>query len=367
MDKRKPRRTSWAIVLAVLLVCCGIAYGAAALFNNAFAGDKLGSMKAVNIANIQDLQTTAGGFVYYDGSTVSSISSSGKVEWSYLVGGGAGFKASDYGVAAWSGRTITLINAHSGATIFNGTMARDVLSAFIGDKYTAILIGEEDNSTIVLMENGGKQVNQIDLQDVTAVDYGFFSNESLLWVMVCDSNGTVPKCSIQTYRPGKEYLASITDNEQILYDVMFQSAQVCVVGDTYFKVYDYAGNEDAAKRELVYGWYLSSFDAGAADPLMVFVNDAQCKGESDIQDVRLMRSNLDRIVHMPFGCRSVLAVGSSVYGFSSNGHLMILDDAASGTPRSYQLGIAIDQVYGVTRDGVAVVRSGASIVLVNLV
>jgi len=70
---------------------------------------------------------------------------------------------------------------------------------------------------------------------------------------------------------------------------------------------------------------------------------------------------------MPFGCKSVLAVGSTVYGFSSNGHLMILDDAASGTPRSYQLGIAIDQVYGVTRDGVAVIRSGSSIVLVNLV
>ena len=30
------------------------------------------------------------------------------------------------------------------------------------------------------MENGGKQVNQIPLQDITAVDYGFFSNESLL-------------------------------------------------------------------------------------------------------------------------------------------------------------------------------------------
>ena len=64
MDKRKPRRTPWTVVLLVLLVCCGIAYGAAALFNNAFASNTLGSTKAVNIANIQDLQTTASGFVY---------------------------------------------------------------------------------------------------------------------------------------------------------------------------------------------------------------------------------------------------------------------------------------------------------------
>ena len=366
MDKRQTRRNPWTIVLIVLLLCCLVAYGGGKLFKAMFSGSKLGDTRAVNIANLQDLQVTSSGFVYYDGSTVSSLNSEGKVNWSYLVGTNAGFHASDYGVAAWSGKTITLIDGKSGATTFNGTMAETVLSATIGDKYTAILIGEESNSTIVLMENGGKQINSIELADVTAVDYGFFSNESLLWVMVCDSNGTVPKCTIQIYRPGKEIVGSITDNEQLLYAVMFQSNRVCVVGDTYFRVYDYAGAEDSAKRELVYGWYLNSFDEGSSDPLMVYVNDAQCKGESDIRDVRLMRSDLDRVIRMPFGCRSVVAVGSTVYGFSSDGHLMIAQ-AYSGAAQAYRLNITIDEVYGVTRDGVAVVRCGGTVYLVDLV
>lgn len=366
MEKRRSRRNPWPIVLIILVLCCAVAFGGARLLNNAFRGDRLGYSRAVNIANIQDLQATATGFVYYDGSTVSAINSQGGVDWSYLLGAGAGFKASDYGVAAWVGKTITLIDAKTGATSFNGTLADDVLSAYIGDKYTAILIGEESNSTIVLMENGGKQVNQIDFEDVTAVDYGFFSNESLLWVMVCDSNGTAPKCTIQTYRPGKEIVGSISDNEQLAYAVMFQSAQVCVVGDTYMKVYDYSGTENTAKRQLVYGWYLSSADSRSSDPLMVFVNDAQCKGESDIQDVRLLRSDIDRVVHMPFGCKSVVAVGSTVYGFASDGHLMILP-AHEGVAKAYQLNLSIDEVYGVTRDGVAVIRSGGTIYLVNLV
>lgn len=366
MNKRSTRRNSWAIVLLVLLVCCAVAFGIAKIGAGARAGDTLGHCKAVNIANILDLQTTDSGFVYYDGSTVSAISSAGDVEWSYLVGSNAGFRASDYGVAAWVGQTITLIDGDSGSTIFNGTMADNVLSAFVGDKYTAILIGEENDSTIVLMENGGKQVNQIALDDVTAVDYGFFSNESLLWVMVCDSNGTVPKCTIQTYRPGKEIVGSISDNEQLSYAVMFQSSRVCVVGDTYLKVYDYSGAEDSSKRQLVYGWYLSSADKRAADPLMVFVNDAQCKGESDIRDVRLLRSDIDRVVRMPFGCKSVQAVGNTIYGFSSDGHLMI-QPASEGVARAYKLSITIDEVYGVTRDGVAIVRSGGVVYLVNLV
>jgi len=366
MDKRKSRRNPWTIVLIILVVCGLLAYGGGALLKSIFSGSALGETRAVNIANLQDLQVTANGFVYYDGSTVSSLNSSGKVNWSYLVGTNAGFRASDHGVAAWSGKTITLIDGNSGATSFNGTMSEDVLSAFIGDKYTAILIGEESSSTIVLMENGGKQINSIEMTDISVVDYGFFSHESLLWVMLCDSNGTVPKCSIQIYRPGKEIVGSISDNEQLIYAVMFQSNRVCVTGDTYFKVFDYAGTENSAKRELVYGWYLNSFDEGSSDPLMVYVNDAQCKGESDIRDVRLMRSDLDRIIRMPFGCRSVVAVGSTVYGFSSDGHLMIAP-AYTGAPQAYRLNISIDQVYGVTRDGVAVVRSGSTVYLVNLV
>ena len=364
MDKRRTSRRPWALVLLILLICCGIAYGVASIGRGVSAGNALGHSEALSIANIQDLQTTASGFVYYDGSTVSAINSDGKVKWSYIVGANAGFEATDYGVAAWVGNTVTLIDGKSGSTTYNGTMADNVIGAHIGDRYTAILIGEEGNSTIVLMENGGKQINQIVLDDVLVVDYGFFSDGTLLWVMVCNTNGTVPTCTIQTYRPGKEIVGSIGDTEQLSYAVMFQSSKVCVVGDVYYKVYDYAGVEDRSMRKLVYGWYLTDADS-SNDPLMVFVNDAQCQGESDIQDVRIMRSNLDRVVRFPFGCRRVLAVGNTIYGFSSDGHLMLMrTDEAS--PRAYQLGMNIDEVYGVTRDGVAVLRSGGAICLVDL-
>ena len=364
MDKRRSARRPWTIVLLIVLICCALAYGVASIGRGISASNALGHSEALSIANIQDLQTTADGFVYYDGSVVSAIDSGGKVRWSYSLGANAGFEATDYGVAAWVGNTVTLIDGKSGSTTYNGTMADNVIGAHIGSKYTAILIGEEGNSTIVLMDHGGKQINQIVLEDVLVIKYGFFSDGSLLWVMLCDTSGTVPTCNIQTYRPGKEIVGSIRDTEQLAYAVMFQSSKVCVVGDVYYKVYDYAGIEDPSKRKLVYGWYLTDADS-SNDPLMVFVNDAQCQGESDIQDVRIMRTNLDRVVRFPFGCRRVLASGNTVYGFSADGHLMIMrtDERA---PRAYQLNMTIDEVYGVTRDGVAVLRSGGAIHLVTL-
>jgi len=217
----------------------------------------------------------------------------------------------------------------------------------------------------VLMENGGRQINKITLTGQTAVDYGFFSNGSLLWVMVCDTNGTVPVCTIQTYRPGKEIVGSIGDTQQLVYAVMFQSNQVCVAGDTYLKVYDYTGTEDATKRKLIYGWYLADSDDHSSDPLMAFVTDSQYSG-SDIRDVRMVRSNLDQVIRLPFGCMELVCVGDTIYGFASDGHMMILKAGAQKAD-AYRLNLAIDRVYGVTRDGVAILGSGSGTYLVNLV
>jgi len=365
MERSRYGKVPWTIVLLILAFSCALAYGVAMLFGNVFNQDDFGRYKRVDIANIQKLQTTASGFVYYDGSTVSSISSSGDVEWSYLVGMEAGFDATDYGVAAWTDKTITLIDSKSGSTTYNGTMENTVLSARIGEQYTAVLVGPESESTIVLLENSGRQINRIELTGVTAVDYGFFANGSLLWVMVCDSNGTVPTCDILTYKPGKEIVGSISDTEQLMYAVMFQQTQVCVAGDTYLKVYDYSGVEDKAKRTLVYGWYLADADTGSNDPLMAFVTDAQYSGGSDIQDVRLIRSNLDRTVRLPYGCRDLIAVGNTLYGFATDGHLVIMNTDEKAA-RAYSISLQIDEVYGVTRDNVAVVRSGNSVCLINL-
>ena len=355
----------WAVVLLLLAIICAISFGLGKVGQNMFGGSTLGHCKIVSIANLQDLQTTQDGFVYYDGNALACISSGGVTRWSYMVGVDAGFRATDYGVATWTGNRITLIDSQTGETTYNGAMDETVQGAYIGARYTAILTGEAGESgTMTLMENGGRQVNRILLDDVLVVDYGFYSNGTLLWVMVCDTNGTVPVCYIQTYKPSREIVGSISDTQQLAYAVSFQSSQVCVVGDTYIKLYDYAGVEDTSARRLAYGWYLAAWDHSKNDPLMAFVKDAQYS-DSDIHDVRLVRSDIDKVVRMPFACCDLAVSGDTVYGFASDGHMMILP-ASQNKAESYRLNITIDQVYGVTRDHVAVLGSGDSIYLVNL-
>jgi len=78
---------------------------------------------------------------------------------------------------------------------------------------------------------------------------------------------------------------------------------------------------------------------------MALVNDSQYSGQSAIQDVRLLRSNLDRVVRLPFGCMDVVARGNTIYGFAADGHLVMISTDES-SPRAYQLNMGIDKVYG---------------------
>lgn len=365
MGQNRKGRLPWTIVLIVLVLCCGIAFGAAKLLVNATAPSGYAEYRALQLENVQELQVVSDGFVYYDGSSLARIGADGATKWNYMIGGGAGFTASDAGVAAWIGRSLTLIDGETGVTGYSNKMDADVLSARVGSQYAAVLLGPEHDSTIVLMETGGRRVDSITLTDQTVIDYGFFYNDSLFWVMILDTNGTVPSCTINTYRPGRRLVGSITDSEQIFYHTMFQSAQISCAGDTFIKVYNYNGAEEPDKRRLVYGWTLADADDANDNPLMAFVPNAQYEADQLIHDVRLIRGSSDRTVRMPFGCETVVAWGNRVYGFSNDGYIMVAHLDRQKVD-AHRVNLPFEKVYGVIQGGTALLGSGNTVYFVPL-
>ena len=353
MERNRTGRLPWAIALLIVVFASVIALVAGRLISRATHRSSY-DYHALQLASNQGLEVVNDGFVYYDGSYIGAVTTQGRIKWSYLIGRNAGFDANQNGVAAWTGESLTLIDGQTGTPSFSGAMEREVLSACIGDRYTAVLLGPEHNSTIVLMEPGGRRVNSITLTNQTVIEYGFFSNGSLLWVMSLDTSGTVPSCTVNTYRPGKEMVGSIHDNEQMVYGVVFQS------------VYDYTGKEDRSRRRQVYGWYMAALDEGMLDdPLMAFVPNAQYDSDGKMQDVRMIRSNLDQQVRMPYGCQSLIARNDRVYGFSTDGYVSI---ATLGKEKveAYALPMLFDKVYGVTANNIAVLGNGNIIYVLNL-
>lgn len=366
MESNRKGRLPWAIVLFIVALSVLIAWGAASLIRGAKESGALGSVRTVALNTVQSVQTVSDGVIVYDGGTISKLGSNGSPRWSYMLGGSVSLNASEAGVAAWSGQSLTLINGSTGAADFSGKMDANILSARMGAQYTAVVLEPEHNSTIVLMENGGRRVDSITLSGQTVVDYGFFyTNDSLFWVMALDTSGTAPSCTLSTYRPGRRIVGQITDSEQVIYHTTFQTAQICTVGNVFLRSYDYSCREDAARRKLVYGWVLASVDDSSENPMMAFTPTGQYDGSSEMKDVRMIRGTSDQTVRMPFNCDSLVAKNDRVYGFSSSGYVMI---AQLGVQKvnAYRINASFDTVYGVINGNVAVVGSGNTLYFVSL-
>lgn len=366
MERNRTARLPWAIVLLIVVLACSIAYVGALIYTRMIDTDSFTSYRILQLDSVQKAEAVSDGFVYYDGTAIVKIGSDTLSDWSYMIGVGADYTATDSGVAAWNGRTLTLIDGKTGVTGYSNNMDEQVLSARMGGVYTAVLLGPEHNSTIVLMEPGGRKVDSITLADQTVIDYGFFYNDTLFWVMTLDTNGTVPCCTISIYRPGRRIVGQITDSEQALYHAMFRSSQIYCAGDTHLKVYDYNGTEIKEQRKLVYGWILADADEIADNPLMAFVPTGQYDGSSDMKDVRMVLGDREQIVRMPFDCTSLVAKGDSVYGFSSDGYIMV---ARMGSQKvdAYQISLQFDTVYGVADGGIAILGQGSRFYFVSLV
>ena len=125
---------------------------------------------------------------------------------------------------------------------------------------------DETSAQLLIYELTGRQIDQVDLAGQIVMDFGFFSNGALLWVMTMDTSGSVPMSIITTYQPGRQTLGSVREIEEVVYRTLFQASQLRAVGTTYIKTYDYAGSEITSERKLVYGWYMEAVEENVSNP-----------------------------------------------------------------------------------------------------
>lgn len=364
MDYKRQHSLKWSAVLMITVAITLAAYLVARMISG--AGDEpLSKVVRMNTPANRELQVS-GEYIYYmESGSLHCVDSGGKYVWNTANDIDSRFHVSKHGVAVWSGRNISLYNAVTGGTIASEVMDDDILSASVGDAYAAIVMGDEHDSTIALMDRSGNVVDTLTgLTGITVMDYGFFEGRDLFWLMTMDTGGSVPTCKISTYKPGKRETGTIEDMEQVIYQVMFRSSQIVSVGTNYLCMYDYHGNEIEESRVTVYGYYMYAVDKSGDNPLMLFVPNEQVDGEIRINDVRMIRGNSEKIVHLPVECKQLEASGDTLYGFSSE--YLVVCPFGSVTSSLYKLPVLVDSVIGITSDRTAVVSSGGYVYLIKL-
>lgn len=360
---RSKRGVAWLGALVVVLALC---VGAFLLARSIARGHsaQLRTVIQTPALDNQRVRVLNEGIAYYDGSTLHALNGKGKQIWSYAAGADAGFSVDSGGVATWKGGVLSILSSDKGLTLFSGSMEDTILNARAGKVFSAVQIGEEHNSSIVILESSGRQVEKIGLANQTVLDFGFFNNDALFWLMSLNTEGTVPVCTISTYRPGKLLAGTIEDNQQVLYEVLFQSSQIRAVGTTHIKDFDYTGKEIEANRILVYGWYLMSLDDQAANPMMAFVPVDQSDGAGGISDVRMIRGQLEQSVRLPYPAKRVVASGDAIYAFT--GQYVMVCHMGDTVPTTYALPVYVDEILDLTKGRNCVTTSGGRVCMIPL-
>lgn len=353
----------WILAVVIVAVACVAAYFIARAIVQSNSTQLRGQVQTTALAG-QTVEIMGNGIVYYDGISVHALDSSGRRLWSFAAGANADLSVGDGGVAVWSGDTLSLLSRDNGAPFFSNDVGREIIDAHCSTYYTAIQVGDEHDSDVIIIDSSGRQVDVISFPSLTLLRFGFFNNGSLFWAMALNTQGTTPICTISTYRPGRMLAGTISDTSQVLYEVVFRQSSIRAVGTIYIKSFSSTATEITSERTLVYGWYLMSIDETSADPLMLFVPNEQSDGSTLISDVRMIRGLDETAIRLGYPAIRVSALGDTMYAFA-NQYLSVARTGSEDV-RVYTLPIYVDNVLGVTNDKVAVVLSGGYVYLMPL-
>ena len=364
MDYKRQFKLQWPTAIALAVALTLAAYLMAKLIGSG-GNSPLSSVTRLSVPANREVQVS-GEYIYYmESGSLHCVDSSGKYVWNKALELNSSFYASDHGIASWSGKTLSIIDKNTGGLLGSRLLDAEIISASVGDTYVAAVLGPEHDSAVKLMDLNGSDVDLLTgFTGLTIMDYDFFEGRDLFWLMTMDTGGSMPTCKISTYKPGKRETGVIEDMEQVLYQVMFRSSQIAVIGTNYLCMYDYHGKEIESDRITVYGYYMHAVDKSSDNPLMVFVPNHQAEGGSGISDVRMIRGRSESIIHLPVECSHLEAKGTTLYGFS--GRYVVKNNFGEKSSGVYTFPVQVDTVIGITQDKTAVVTSGGSIFLVRL-
>ena len=367
-DRRRRRRIrNWIILI---LVVVGVVMGINAL--REFGSTREISATALPCSAEQDVTIFGENVLYYDGISIHCMSASGGIRWSFPVGGGASFSASDTHLVIWAGSQLFIVDSN-GKPSYNENMNDAVQFARVKDNYCAVVIGNDTSPDLIIKSLDGTQVDEEAeaFNGMMLLDVGFYGdNDQYLWTLAMDVYGTEINTVLNTFQVGKMNTGEVNLGEYLTYKVLYADNKLHVFTTQQMYVFDYKAVQDQSATQLVYGWQLiDSYVPPRGTSLMLLAPTAQLNGTSQtITDLRILTANLDRRYTLPSACVGAAVQGSNLYAVSAD----YLYRANVDTQRFYGYALPLPDdrqatgFVGLTNGGRAIITSGSSVYSVTL-
>ena len=358
-------RKALAVVALAAIIAIAVSYA----FSNT-GRTMLGRVTRIGATLSQNVTPFGDSVIFYDGTTLHCMAATGGNEWSYQIGTNADYDATQDRIVAWSGNDLYILNSR-GRLIYNNKMSDLIQFASAGSSYVAVFVGDVDNGVVSVINEAGQIVDNVTISDQTLLDIGFFKTvttssaqeQELMWVLGLDTTGTVISTELQTFQPGKLSTGKSSLGEHIAYMIYDTDGMLNVVNTRQISHYNYRVLEEGSST-LIYGYTVEDVKRNGKVTYQLLI-PAQEKSEGiRINNVRLMYSGVDRVMHLPSECLAATLGTHSVYGFSANAVYVCKFGETNFT--AHAMPVNITAVLGMISDNRAVIASGSEIYVVEL-
>lgn len=355
------RSTRVFVFVLVLVVSLGVISAAYAL---AHTMNRQNNMPVpLNCSSIDNLQTDEESIYFYVDDMLYCYNENGELNWQHTLGADADYRVYPGGVAAWQGNKLFLI-AKDGGMLYSGSLTSEIRSCALCSGYAAVETVVNGANVLQVIEYNGKVIDTLDMSSLTLLDYGFFSDNNMMWVMTLNTEGTVPLTQVDTYQPARFQTGSIPDSTQVVYKVVLSNNELVLIGTNTINRYSYTGKESGGAKKLVYGWYYMDSMVSGNQRAYLFAPTRELTDSISIKDMRVITGTNDYTVHFQLPCLSVHAGTNAAYAVSNQ--YVFKNVYGEENTLAYELPLYVDQVVAFTDSGVAVVVSDQRVFLIKL-
>ena len=311
------------------------------------------------------------GMVYYDGASIHHLSSSGMIRWSFPAGSDVKFTVGPTHMAIWSGTQLFLVDKEGNAT-YNESMEANVQFARVGERYVAVVVGDDTEPKLIVKDLKGAQVDAEAeaYNGLMILDTGFYGEQGeYLWTLALDVFGTAPNTVLNTFQVGKMNTGEVSLGEALTYKVIYENAKLRVFTTRQVYTYDYKCVQDTNSTMLVYGWKLIDADIperGRAKLLLA--PTTQTSSAQLISELRVLEGMNDKRYTLPTTCVGASIFRGNIYAISAD--YIYRADMNSQKFFGYQIpapdGVEITAFYGITDDGRMLLASGETMYSMTL-
>ena len=317
----------------------------------------------LNCSSIDDLQTDESNIYFYVDDILYCYGENGELIWQHQLGADAHYRVYDDGVAAWQGSRLFLIGK-DGSMLYSGSLVTEINSCAMCANYAAVETVVNGANVLQVIEYNGKVIDTLDMSSLTLLDYGFFSDNNMMWVMTLNTEGTTPLTQVDTYQPARFQTGSIPDSTQVVYKVVLDNNELVLIGTNTMSRYSYTGKEQSGAKKLVYGWYYMDSHVGGKEQAYLFAPTRELQDSISIKDMRVITATDDYTIHFQLPCMSIHAGKNAAYAISNQ--YVFKNVYGEKGAQAYELPIYVDQVVGFTGGGMAVVVSEQRVYLIKL-